>query len=48
VATVVLFVVAIYFAKGGKAPGLAISPIVIGAILAFSRGMAGEVFRRLW
>jgi hypothetical protein len=47
-ATFVLFVVTIFFAKGGKAPGLAISPIIIGAILAFSRGMAGEVFGRLW
>jgi hypothetical protein len=42
----VLFVIAIYFAKGGKAPGLAVSPIIAGALLALRSGVAAQVVRR--
>ncbi|MBJ6124219.1 O-antigen ligase family protein [Microvirga splendida] len=49
VAAFVLFVVAIFFARGGKAPGLSVSPIFLGAGLAFASGVAAETFRKnLW
>jgi hypothetical protein len=48
-AAFVLFIVAIFFAKGGKAPGLSVSPIFAGALLAFSSGAAAETLRKnLW
>jgi hypothetical protein len=49
VAAFVLFIVAIFFARGGKAPGLSLSPIFAGALLAFASGVAAETFRKnLW
>jgi hypothetical protein len=48
-AAFVLFIVAIFFARGGKAPGLSVSPIFAGALLAFSSGAAAETLRKnLW
>jgi O-antigen ligase len=48
-AAFVLFVVAIFFARGGKAPGLSVSPIFVGALLAFASGAAVETLRKnLW
>ena len=50
-AAFVLFVVAIFFARGGKAPGLSVSPIFAGALLAFASGVAVETLRKnpwLW
>ncbi|MBB3018841.1 hypothetical protein FHR70_001895 [Microvirga lupini] len=48
-AAFVLFVVAIFFARGGKAPGLSVSPIFAGALLAFASGTAVETLRNnLW
>ena len=50
-AAFVLFVIAVFFAKGGKAPGLIVSPIVAGALLAIRSGAAAEAIRRtpwLW
>jgi O-antigen ligase len=45
----ILFVVAIFFARGGKAPGLSVAPIFAGALLAFSSGAAAEALRKnLW
>jgi O-antigen ligase len=48
-AAFVLFVVAIFFARGGKAPGLSVAPIFVGALLAFASGAAAETLRRnMW
>src|SRR3712207_2938658 len=48
-AAFVLFVVAIFFARGGKAPGLSVAPIFAGALLAFASGAAAETLRRnMW
>jgi O-antigen ligase len=48
-AAFVLFVVAIFFARGGKAPGLSVSPIFAGALLAFASGAAAEtLWKNLW
>jgi O-antigen ligase len=48
-AAFVLFIVAIFFARGGKAPGLSVSPIFAGALLAFASGVAAETLRKnLW
>ncbi|MFC1456904.1 O-antigen ligase family protein [Microvirga arabica] len=48
-AAFVLFVVAIFFARGGKAPGLSVSPIFAGALLAFASGAAAQTLRKnLW
>jgi hypothetical protein len=48
-AAFVLFVVAIFFARGGKAPGLSVSPIFFGALLAFVSGVALEtLWKNLW
>jgi hypothetical protein len=48
-AAFVFFVIAIFFARGGKAPGLSVSPIFAGALLAFVSGVAVETFRKnLW
>lgn len=41
-----LFVFAIFFAKGGKAPGLTVSPVILGTILAFASGAAWDTLRR--
>jgi O-antigen ligase len=49
VAAFVLFTLAIFFARGGKAPGLSVSPIFAGALLAFASGAAAETLRKnLW
>src|SRR5690349_4608630 len=49
VAAFVLFVVAIFFARGGKAPGLSVAPIFAGALLAFASGVVAETLRKnLW
>ena len=48
-AAFVLFVIAIFFARGGKAPGLSVSPIFAGALLAFVSGVAVETLRKnMW
>jgi O-antigen ligase len=48
-AAFVLFVIAIFFARGGKAPGLSVAPIFAGALLAFVSGVAAETLRKnLW
>ncbi|MBD2747228.1 O-antigen ligase family protein [Microvirga sp. BT688] len=48
-AAFVLFVAAIFFARGGKAPGLSVAPIFAGALLAFASGAAAETFQRnMW
>jgi O-antigen ligase len=48
-AAFVLFVVAIFFARGGKAPGLSVAPIFAGALLAFASGAAADTLRKnLW
>jgi hypothetical protein len=45
-AAFVLFVIAVYFAKGGKAPGLIVSPVMAGALLSLRSGAAMEAVRR--
>jgi O-antigen ligase len=45
-AAFVLFVLVIFFAKGGKAPGLIVSPVVAGALLSLRSGAAVEAVRR--
>ena len=48
-AAFVLFVIAVYFAKGGKAPGLLVSPVVAGALLSLRSGAAmGAIRRASW
>ena len=50
-AAFVFFVIAVYFAKGGKAPGLIVSPIIVGALLALRTGAGLRTFREavwLW
>ncbi len=45
-AAFVLFVIVIFFAKGGKAPGLIVSPVLAGALLSLRSGAALVDMRR--